>query len=193
MKKLLFFSNNQKKIEEINHIFKNSVFRVLNLNQFKKIKDPKENGKTFSENAKIKSKYGFKKFNIPCFADDSGFCVESMNNKPGVKSKRFIEKFSNKNDAFKDIITQAIKLKNYRAYFVTSICLILKEGHYINFTGKIHGVIKTKPSGSNGFGFDPIFIPDGYKKTFAEMNSNEKNLISHRKIALSKMKEFLIG
>ena len=104
MKELLFFSHNQNKIEEINKIFKSNKIKVHNLNSFKKVQEPKEIGGTFSSNAKIKSAYGQKKFNMPCFADDSGFCVEALNNKPGVHSKRFLEKFSSNNDAFNYII-----------------------------------------------------------------------------------------
>ena len=95
MKDILFFSHNQKKIIEVKQIFKNSKTKVYYLNSFEKIKEPKETGVTFSSNSKIKSKYGQKLFNMPCFADDSGFCVEALKNKPGVKSKRFLEKFSN--------------------------------------------------------------------------------------------------
>ena len=95
MKNILFFSHNQKKIIEVKQIFKNSKTRVYDLNSFEKIKEPKETGDTFESNAKIKSKYGQKIFNMPCFADDSGFCVEALKNNPGVKSKRFLEKFSN--------------------------------------------------------------------------------------------------
>ena len=100
MKDILFFSHNQKKIIEVKQIFKNSKTKVYDLNSFEKIKEPKETGVTFASNAKIKSKYGQKLFNIPCFADDSGFCVEALKNDPGVKSKRFLEKFSNNKKAF---------------------------------------------------------------------------------------------
>ena len=99
MKDILFFSHNQKKIVEVKQIFKDSKIKVYDLNAFEKIKDPKETGATFSSNAKIKSKYGQKLFNMPCFADDSGFCVEALKNNPGVKSKRFLEKFSNNKKA----------------------------------------------------------------------------------------------
>ena len=101
MKDILFFSHNQKKIIEINQIFKSSKIKVHNLNLFKKIKEPKEIGSNFETNAKIKSKYGQNLFKIPCFADDSGFCVEALSGKPGVKSKRFFEKFSDEQEAFK--------------------------------------------------------------------------------------------
>ena len=191
MKNIIFFSHNQKKIIEVKQIFKNSKVRVLNLNSFEKIKEPKETGLTFSSNAKIKSKYGQKLFNMPCFADDSGFCVEALKNNPGVKSKRFLEKFPNYKSAFKYIISNVVKKKNNKAFFITAISLTLKENHHIVFLGRINGTISLEPKGTNGFGFDPIFIPDNHKETFAEMKLVEKNMISHRKIAITKFKSFL--
>ena len=116
MKELLFFSHNQKKIEEINKIFKSNKIKILNLNSFRKTHEPKEIGKTFSANAKIKSSYGQKKFNMPCFADDSGFCVEALKDKPGVHSKRFLEKFSSDSDAFEYIISNINKKKMIRLF-----------------------------------------------------------------------------
>ena len=106
---------------------------------------------------------------MPCFADDSGFCVEALKNNPGVKSKRFIEKFSNKKKAFEYIISNVIKKKNNKAFFITAICLTLKENHHIIFLGKIDGTVCLEPKGINGFGYDPIFIPDGSRLTFGEM------------------------
>ena len=191
MKDILFFSHNQKKIIEIKQIFKDSKIKIYDLNSFKKIKEPKETGATFSSNAKIKSKYGQQLFDMPCFADDSGFCVEALKNKPGVKSKRFLEKFSNNKKAFEYIISNVVKKRNNKAFFVTAISLTLKENHHITFLGKISGTVSLEPKGMNGFGYDPIFIPENNIKTFAEMNLEEKNVISHRKIAITKLKSFL--
>ena len=191
MKELLFFSHNQKKIEEINTIFKSNKVKVHNLNSFKKTPEPKEVGKNFSANAKIKSVYGQKMFNMPCFADDSGFCVEALNDKPGVYSKRFLEKFSSNNDAFSYIISNIKKKNNDRAFFITAISLTLKPNHHLIFLGKISGKVSLEPKGESGFGYDPIFIPENYKKTFAEMSSREKNKISHRMIAVTKLQSFL--
>ena len=191
MKDILFFSHNQKKITEVKQIFKNNRIKVCDLNSFKKTKEPRETGGTFAANAKIKSKYGQKLFDIPCFADDSGFCVESLKNNPGVKSKRFLEKFSNNKKAFDYIISNVIKKKNNKAFFVTAISLTLKENHHITFIGKINGTVSLEPKGLNGFGYDPIFVPENYTQTFAEMKLEEKNFISHRKIAITKLKSFL--
>ena len=191
MKDILFFSHNQKKIVEVKQIFKDSKIKVYDLNSFKKIKEPKETGATFSSNAKIKSKYGQQLFDMPCFADDSGFCVEALKNNPGVKSKRFLEKFSNNKKAFEYIISNVVKKRNNKAFFVTAISLTLKENHHITFLGKISGTVSLEPKGMNGFGYDPIFIPENNIKTFAEMNLEEKNVISHRKIAITKLESFL--
>jgi len=190
LKDILFFSHNQKKIIEVKQIFKDSKIKFYDLNSFKKTKEPKETGNTFASNAKIKSKYGQQLFDMPCFADDSGFCVEALRNNPGVKSKRFLEKFSN-NKAFEYIISNVVKKRNNKAFFVTAISLTLKENHHITFLGKISGTVSLEPKGTNGFGYDPIFIPENNIKTFAEMNLEEKNVISHRKIAITKLKSFL--
>ena len=191
MRDILFFSHNQKKIIEVKQIFKNSKIKFYDLNSLDKIKEPEETGNTFASNAKIKSKYGQKLFNIPCFADDSGFCVEALRNNPGVKSKRFLDKFSNRKDAFDYIISNVVKKKNNKAFFVTAICLTLKENYHILFLGRINGTVSLEPKGTNGFGYDPVFIPENYTQTFAEMNLEEKNVISHRKIAITKLKSFL--
>ena len=193
MKNLLFFSHNPKKILEVENILDNQGIKIHNLKSFEKVKEPIENGLSFAENAKIKSAFGLKFFDIPCFADDSGICVEAMKNKPGIKSKRFLDKFSTKRSAFDHIISNVIKNKNDKAFFKTVICLSIKKNHHIVFEGKINGRISLKPKGSNGFGYDPIFIPEGYEKTFAEMNIKQKNTISHRMIALMKMESFLFN
>ena len=191
MKNLLFFSSNQNKIIEIKKIFKIRNKKILSLNDLPTIKMPKETGGEFVDNAKIKSLYGFKKFNIPCFADDSGICISALNNKPGIHSKRFFEKFQNKKELFKYIIKKVYISKNASAYFTTIICFTLKIGHYVIFEGKISGNIAEIPRGRNGFGYDPLFIPIGHKKTLAEMSNKEKNTISHRSLAINKFINFL--
>jgi len=190
---LFFLSHNKNKIIEVNKILKNKFFKIKNLNNFYDVKEPKETGRSFADNAKLKSLYGFKIFKAPCFADDSGICINALNNGPGVRSKRFLNKFDNTKEAFDKIISETIKKKDTRAFFNTTICLTLKKSHYILFVGKIHGNISRKPKGHNGFGYDPIFIPNGQEKTFAEMSFNKKNNLSHRMIALKKMESFLIN
>ncbi len=193
MKNLLFFSHNNKKVSEVEKILSRRDIKIYNLNLYNKIKEPIESGKSFAENAKIKSYCGLKEFKIPCFADDSGICIEALNHKPGIKSKRFLEEFETYKHAFDHIISRVTNKKNDRAFFKTAICLSIKKNYHIVFEGVVNGRVSTKPKGVNGFGYDPIFIPDGYKKTFAEMNSKEKNTISHRLIALRKMQSFLFN
>ncbi len=193
MKNLLFFSHNNKKVSEVEKILSRKDIKIYNLNFYNKIKEPIESGKSFAENAKIKSYCGLKEFKTPCFADDSGICIEALNNNPGTKSKRFLEGFETYKSAFEYIISNVINKKNYKSFFKTEICLSIKKNHHIVFEGMINGRISTKPKGVNGFGYDPIFIPDGYKRTFAEMSSRQKNTISHRLIALRKMESFLFN
>ena len=192
MKNLLFFSGNQDKIIEIKKIFKNRNKKILSLNDFPKVKMPKETGREFVVNAKIKSLYGFKQFRIPCFADDSGICISALNNKPGIHSKRFFEKFQNKKELFKYIIKKVYISKNASAYFTTIICFTLKIGHYVIFEGKISGNIAEIPRGRNGFGYDPVFLIQNENKTFAEMTIVQKEIHSHRGKAIRAIIKLLI-
>ena len=191
MDKYLFFSFNQNKIKEIKNLFSKSDISLYSPDSLGINTEPIENGKTFVDNAKIKSEYGFKASKIACFSDDSGICIDAMKNMPGVKSKRFIDKFKDKEDCFNFIINKVKKNKNSYAYFKTSICLTFGNNYNLFFEGKLEGRISEKPYGKNGFGYDPIFIPMGYEITLAEMNLNEKNIISHRSIAIQKLLNFI--
>jgi len=193
LKNLLFFSYNQNKIIEVKNLFKHNKIKILDLNQYAKVDEPIESGLEFVDNAKIKSKYGYKKFCVPCFADDSGICISALKNKPGVRSKRFFNKFKSKSELFRYIINKTRSSKNTVAYFKTSICLTIGLEQYIVFEGQISGNIASKPKGKNGFGYDPIFIPEGYSKTFAEMKNSQKNSLSHRALAINKLKNFLFN
>ena len=191
MRELLFFSNNKNKIIEIKKIFKKANLKLLSLSDVEIKNEPKENGQTFEENAKIKSVYGFKKTGIPCFADDSGICIEALNWKPGVRSKRFLNSFKNNEACFKSIIKNSRKNGKLNAYFKTSISLSINNNQNIVFNGKVDGIISKEAKGGFGFGYDPIFIPQYYKKTLAELSTREKNKISHRSIAVTKLINFL--
>ncbi len=193
MKKLLFFSNNKNKTIEIKKIFKKFDLKILSLSDLNISDEPKEDGRTFEENAKIKSDYGFNKTGFPCFADDSGICIESLNWKPGVLSKRFLNNFKSNKACFESIIKSTKKNNKQNAYFNTSISLTVKNNQNIIFNGKIDGKISEQPKGRFGFGYDPIFIPKNYNKTLAELSAKEKNEISHRSIAVTKLINFLIN
>jgi XTP/dITP diphosphohydrolase len=193
LKKLLFFSNNNNKIIEIKKIFNKFNLKILALNDLSITDEPKESGRTFEENAKIKSDFGFNKTGIPCFADDSGICIESLNWKPGVLSKRFLNNFKNNQACFENIIKSIKKNNKQNAYFKTSISLTIKDKQNALFNGKIDGKISDQAKGKYGFGYDPVFIPKNYNKTLAELSTKEKNEISHRSIAVTKLINFLIN
>ena len=191
MRQILFFSNNKNKLIEIKKIFNRFNLKLLSLNDVSIGDEPDENGNTFEENAKIKSDYGFSRTGIPCFADDSGICIEALNWKPGVHSKRFINKFKNEEDCFEHIINRIENKGKKRAYFKTSISLSINKNYNVIFNGKVDGRISNQSRGDNGFGYDPIFIPNTFDKTFAELNIKEKNRLSHRSIAVTKLVNFL--
>ena len=136
--------------------------------------------------------YGFNFFKKKCFADDSGICIQAMNGRPGVQSKKFLQKDGDIDKNLNEILFITENTNNFNAFFQTSICLVLDINNHIFFNGKIKGKISKKMRGTNGFGYDPIFIPEGKNKTFAEMNLKEKNSISHRSIAIEKLKSYLI-
>ena len=193
VKEVLFFSNNKKKIVEISNLFSKESIKILNLNNFDKIKSPEEVGKTFEENAKIKALHGFNVFKKKCFADDSGICIQAMDGNPGVQSKKFLDREGGITKNLKEILLISKNKNDFNAYFQTCICLVLNKDTHIFFKGKIRGKISLKIRGPNGFGYDPIFIPEKENKTFAEMSLKEKNSISHRSIAIEKLKLYLIN
>jgi len=190
MKKLVFATNNQHKTEEI-RLALTGKYEVLNLEDIGCLTDIPETAHTFEGNATLKSSYVVEHFNLDCFADDSGLEVEALNNEPGVYSARY----SGSRDSLENIQLVLKKLEgkaNRKARFKTVISL-MQDGRNHIFEGVIEGTIRTELSGSKGFGYDPVFQPDGYNVTFAEMDMAEKNKISHRAIALKKMMAFLKG
>lgn len=188
MKKLVFATNNEHKTQEIRQALEGQ-YEVLNLQDIGCTDDIPETADTFEGNASLKSQYVVAHFNLDCFADDSGLEVEALNNEPGVYSARY----SGSRDSLENIKLVLEKLKNQsnrKARFKTVISLV-QDGVNHFFEGTVEGTIRTELSGSAGFGYDPVFQPDGYAITFAEMSMAEKNQISHRAIALKKMIDFL--
>ena len=190
MKKIFFFSHNDNKIKEVKKLFEETEINILTLYDFPNISKPNETGSTFDENAKIKSIYGYKKIKLPCFADDSGICIGALGGSPGIKSKRFLKINNDHKKTFKTIINKTKELSNFYAYFQTSVSLTF-DNQSIFFQGVVSGKISSEPRGKYGFHYDPIFIPEGSKKTFGEMTVEEKNKISHRARAINKLKKFL--
>jgi len=188
MNNLVFATNNQHKLEEVQAILKGQ-FTLKSLVDIGCMEDIPETADTFERNAALKSEYIVKHFGLDCFADDSGLEVTALNNEPGVYSARY----SGSRDMEQNINLLLAKLGDHQdrtARFRTVISLRLKGEHHL-FEGVINGTITHTRMGLKGFGYDPIFIPEGYKKTFAEMSQTEKNSISHRFIAINKLSSFL--
>lgn len=196
MKTIVFASNNAHKLEEIRAILGNK-FEIKSLKNIGCDADIPETGVTFRENALQKAQYVKEHYNLDCFADDSGLQVEALNGEPGVYSARYatingceVTK-ENKDDVNMNVLLEKLSNNTERkACFRTSIALVLgEEIHY--FDGVVEGTITTDKRGEGGFGYDPIFMPDGYDKTFAELGNDIKNHISHRARAVAKLAEFL--
>lgn len=185
---LVFASNNQHKVEEVRAII-GSKINLKSLNDINCHEEIPETGDTFIENAGQKSKFVYDRYNLNCFADDSGLEIDALNGEPGVHSAHY----SGTRDFQENINLVLSRLEgktNRKARFKTVISLIL-EGKEHLFEGIIDGKISLQQSGVKGFGYDPIFIPEGYAISFAEMSADEKNKISHRAKAMKKLIQFL--
>ena len=186
---LLFASKNPNKIKEIQS-FAGKDIKITGLNTTGIDEDIPENESTLEGNASAKSRYVYKYTGKNCFADDSGLEVEALDGKPGVHSARYggLEKDDDAN--IRKVLHELQNVTNRRARFRTVISLII-DGKEKLFEGTVYGKIIDKKRGDKGFGYDPVFVPDGYDKTFAEMSLEEKNRISHRTAAVSKLIEYL--
>ncbi|MFV9875717.1 MAG: RdgB/HAM1 family non-canonical purine NTP pyrophosphatase [Rickettsiales endosymbiont of Dermacentor nuttalli] len=190
---LLIATSNNGKVKEIKAILSKFDCIIKSLREYNLINLPEENGSNFTENANIKSIYYGTAYNIATLADDSGLCIDELNGFPGILSARFAEEQKGFDNAMKQI-QHLLKLQDKTtstAHFICVLSLRFSNGHIENFTGKVTGDLTFPPRGNNGFGYDPIFIPSGYSTTFAEMNSLEKNKISHRNQAIQALMTFL--
>jgi len=185
---LVFATNNAHKTLEVRELLA-PKYEVLNLTGIGCDVDIPETGSTFAENATLKSTYVVENFHIDCFADDSGLEVEALNNEPGIYSARYS---GAKGDAenMKFLLQKMEGVANRNARFKTVISLIQNGKNHL-FEGVIYGKLRTTPVGEKGFGYDPIFEPNGYSITFAEMEMEQKNKISHRALAMQKLISFL--
>lgn len=189
MKEIIFATNNKHKLEEISRIF-DDKYKILSLNDIGFSVDIPETGTTLKENAIQKAKFIFDRYNVDCFADDTGLEVDALNGAPGVYSARYAGEGCSYNDNVVKLLKAMEGKKNRTAAFKTVIALILnRELHF--FEGKIEGEIIETVHGDGGFGYDPIFLPKGYDQTFAEMELSLKNKISHRALATQKLIRFL--
>ncbi len=195
IKRLLIGTNNKGKLKEIRDLLPNFV-ETLSTSEFK-LKSPKESGKTFLQNSLIKSKYFSKKTNLICLADDSGLEIDILNKKPGIYSARWGGKNLDFKKAIKKVYKELEKKnknwknKKIRARFICALSICYLNKKIVTSVGKVEGKISNEPKGKNGFGYDPIFIPLGKNKTFAEIKPSEKYRLDHRFKAFKKIKKFL--
>lgn len=188
MKELLIATHNQHKKEEIQQIL-GPEFNVKSLTDYGIHDEIVEDGDTFEENAQIKAKYCFEKTGIPSIGDDSGLVINALDGRPGIYSARY----AGDHDFAKNIekVLGEMKDKTDRsAYFITVMCYYDAKGARY-FEGKVHGHLLEENRGHKGFGYDPIFVPEGHSETFAEMPAEKKNSMSHRKNAIDKLLAFL--
>ena len=187
--KLLIASHNQGKIREIATLL--GSYQVLTVSSASlKLEEPEETGATFAENAKLKALAGMKATGLPCLADDSGLVIPALDGQPGIYSARWAETPGKARDfsyAIDRVTQEMIDKDDYSAHFVCALSLVWPDGFDITIEGKAYGHLTFPPRGDGGFGYDPIFIPEGHSLTYAQMPPEQKQRISHRAIAIQEM------
>lgn len=190
MKEIVFATNNKHKLDEVRKIA-DTKLKILSLSDINCHEEIEETGTTLEANALIKAKYVKDHYGYDCFADDTGLQVEALDGMPGVYSSRYAGEACRPADNMNKLLTVLNNIENRKARFRTVIALILNnEEHY--FEGIINGEITREEKGNAGFGYDPIFQPEGYSQTFAELGDDIKNSISHRALATEKLMKFLL-
>jgi len=187
--KIIFASNNKNKVQEIQNQIPKSI-QIVTLDEIGCTEDIAETGITLEENAIIKANYITEKYGLPCFADDTGLEIDALSGEPGVYSARYAGEDKNA-DKNMDLVLQKLgTLTNRKAQFKTVIALNINNEQHL-FTGIVAGEIRNEKTGTNGFGYDPIFEPENLGKTFAEMSLEEKNKLSHRGRTVEQLIDFL--
>ena len=186
MKKIFIGTHNRGKFKEISYLLPKKIKKISPIKL--KVKSPKETGKTFISNAKLKVKYFSKFTELPVISDDSGLCIKALKGKPGIYSARWAKKYGSFSKAMQFILKKMKKKKNRSATFVCSLSFKYPRGKVITVVGKINGLISYKMLGTRGFGYDPIFIPLGKSITFGQMSKLKKIKMDHRYIAFKKLK-----
>ena len=186
---LVFATNNRHKLDEVSAKL-NGAIQLLTLNDIGCYDDIEETGTTFKANASIKSHHVYAEYKLNCFGDDSGLEIDALNGEPGVYSARYAGAHGNHAANISKVLDNLKGETNRNARFRTVISLIWNGEEYF-FEGTVEGTIRQEPSGNGGFGYDPIFEPEGYDITFAEMSMDKKNSISHRAKAMEKLIAFL--
>lgn len=189
MTELVFATNNPHKLQEVREIMGNR-FRILSLKDIDLDVEIPEDHDTIEGNATQKARFVFENTGMDCFADDTGLFIGALGGRPGVYSARYAGEACNFDDNIRKVLAELEGQENRKANFRCVVCLIYK-GKEHHFEGKIDGVITRERKGKTGFGYDPVFLPDGHKQTFAEMPPYLKNGISHRGRAVSRMLRFL--
>lgn len=187
--KLVFATNNLHKLEEIHRLL-DGTHEIISLEQINCHDDIPEDYDTLQDNALQKARYIKQHYGYDCFADDTGLEVEALDNRPGVYSARYAGPTKLAEDNMKKLLSEMEGKSNRKAQFRTVVALIMEGKEYL-FEGNVKGDILTEKHGITGFGYDPIFRPKGYKESFAEMDMDEKNRISHRGKAVQKLAAFL--
>lgn len=187
--KIVFASNNKNKVQEIQNQVPESI-QIVTLEEIGCFEDIEETGITLEENAIIKANYVTEKYDLPCFADDTGLEIEALNGEPGVYSARYAGEEKNSEANMQKVLKNLNGVSNRKAQFKTVIALNINNEQYL-FTGTVEGEIRNEQKGTNGFGYDPIFEPEHLGKTFAEMTLEDKNKMSHRGRAVEKLITFL--
>lgn len=187
--KLCCATNNANKLQEITALI-GDVYEIVNLKQVGCLEEIPEDFETIEENSAQKAWYVYKNYKVDCFADDSGLEVDALNGAPGVHSAFYAGPQKSYSDNVKKLLKELDKVNNRAAQFKTVITLV-QGGEQMQFEGIVRGEIIETPRGAGGFGYDPVFIPDGANQTFAEMDAKTKNQISHRGIAIRKLIAFL--
>ncbi|MCP5061890.1 MAG: RdgB/HAM1 family non-canonical purine NTP pyrophosphatase [Ignavibacteriae bacterium] len=190
--KIIFATGNKGKLKEVKNIFNNTKWEIISLSDLGFNEEIEETGKTFEENAYIKADTIFEKYNIPVIADDSGLLVEQLDNKPGVYSARFAGPNASYDDNNKKLLYDLENFNQpHKAKFVCNAVFVSNQNRF-SVEGELKGEITNTYKGSNGFGYDPLFKPENYSVTLAEMTLDEKNKISHRAIAFNKLKQKML-
>jgi XTP/dITP diphosphohydrolase len=188
--KLCFATNNQNKLREAKDIA-GSGFQIVGLEDINCFEELPETQPTLEGNSLQKAEFVFRNYKVPCFADDTGLEVEALNGEPGVYSARYAGEQKNSNDNIDLLLKKLFGQSNRKAKFRTVITLIGIEKEPVYFEGSVKGTIISERRGNEGFGYDPVFVPDGYSKTYAEMTLQEKSALSHRAIAVKKLEQYL--
>ena len=186
---IVFVTNNMNKLSEIRSLI-SSNYNLMSLEEINFNDEIKETESTLEGNALLKARHIFSKYKLNCFADDTGLEVDFLDGAPGVYSARYAGPNCLAKDNIEKVLNELKDANNRKAKFITVIALII-EGEEFVFKGECNGVLIKKPIGSDGFGYDPIFLPNGSNLTFAQMDKDEKGKISHRGLAVKKLLAFL--